>query len=52
MFSLLTETTTDLGVPSENLDLLLGLAETVATGHDDVVVYIQGPALQKWKDET
>lgn len=48
-FSLLTEETVDLGVPTENLETLLGLAETVATGHDDIVVYIEGPALQKWE---
>jgi hypothetical protein len=40
----------DLGIPSENLDDLLGLAETVATGHDDLVVFVEGPALQKWED--
>lgn len=41
----------DLGIPSENLDDILGLAETVATGHDDVIVYVTGPVLQKWRDE-
>lgn len=50
MFSTLTEETIDLGIPSNDLDALLELAETVATGHDDVIVYIQGPALQKWSD--
>ena len=50
MFSTLTGETVDLGIPSENLDEILGLAETVATGHDDVIVYVQGPALQKWED--
>lgn len=50
MFSTLTGDTVDLGIPTENLDTLLELAETVATGHDDAIVYIQGPALQKWSD--
>jgi hypothetical protein len=35
-------------MPTEDLDALLCLAETVATGHDDMLVYIEGPALQKW----
>lgn len=48
MFSLLTEDVVDLGIPSENLDEILGIAETAATGHDDVIVYVEGPALQKW----
>lgn len=48
MYSILTQETVDLGIPTEDLEALLGLAETVATGHDDVIVYIDGPALQKW----
>lgn len=50
MYSTLTDEVVDLGLPSENVDEILGLAETVATGHDDVIVYVEGPVLQKWED--
>jgi hypothetical protein len=50
MFSLLTEETVDLGLPTEDLDTLLELGDTVATSRPDVIVYVEGPALQKWSE--
>lgn len=47
-YSLLTEEIEKIGPPSENLDSILGLADLVATGHDNVIVYVEGPVLQKW----
>lgn len=38
----------DLGIPSENLNEILEIAEMTATGHDNLVVFVEGPALQKW----
>lgn len=38
----------DLGIPSEDLDAILGIAEMTATLDDNLIVYVQGPALQKW----
>lgn len=50
LFSTLTEETVDLGLPSEDLDAILGLADTIATNRPDVIVYVEGPVLQKWSD--
>jgi hypothetical protein len=46
-FSLLTEDLLDLGPKTEDLDAILGLAETMAP-HPDLIVFVDGPALQKW----
>ena len=37
-----------IGPPSEDLDALLGLADLMATNRPDLIVYVEGPALQKW----
>ena len=50
MFSPLTEDVVDLGLPGEDLDKLLGIADMVATINPDVIVYVEGRALQKWED--
>lgn len=47
-FSLLTEDVVDLGLPTEDIDKILGIAEMVATLSDDVIVFVEGPALKKW----
>ena len=47
-FSLLTEDVVDLGLEGEDLDKILGIAEMVATLSDDVIVFVDGPVLQKW----
>lgn len=47
-FSTLTGDVTDLGVVGSDLGRLTDLGEMVATGHDDVIVFIKG--LQKWGD--
>ena len=50
-YSLLTKEVTNLGPPTENLDQILGLAEMEATNREDsVIVFVQGPVLQKWVD--
>lgn len=51
-FSLLTEEEIDLGIKTESLDDLLELGEMAATGHDNLIVYVSGPALQKWESAT
>lgn len=49
-FSLLTEETLELGPPTTDLDAILELGDAVATGHPGLVVYVDGPALQKWSE--
>lgn len=51
-YSQLTEEVIDIGPPTEDLDTLLGLADMVATSRPGLIVYAEGPVLQKWKDET
>ena len=46
-FSTLTGDVTDLGEPGRDLEKLTDLGEMVATGHDDVIVFVSG--LQKWE---
>ena len=48
-FSLLTDDVIELGPPTEDLDAILGLADTVATDRPGLVVYVEGPVLQKWE---
>jgi hypothetical protein len=49
-FSELTGDVLDLGPVTEDLDKLLGLGEMMATNRDDsLIVYVEGPALQKWE---
>lgn len=50
-FSVLTGEVKQLGEVTEDLTQLLGLGEMMATGRDDVIVFVEGPALQKWEDE-
>lgn len=50
-YSQLTEEVIDIGPPTEDLDTLLGLADMVATSRPGLIVYAEGPVLQKWKDE-
>lgn len=45
-FSLLTEEVLDLGVGSD--DALLELGDMQATGHPNLIVYLENPPLQKW----
>lgn len=48
-FSLLTEDVVDLGIPGDDADQLLNLGETLATGRDDFIVFVEGRIpLQKW----
>lgn len=49
-FSTLTEEVLDIGPPSENLDAILELGDMMASSRDGLIVYVQGPVLQKWKD--
>lgn len=50
LFSTQTEEILEIGPPSEDLDAILGLADMMATNRPDVIVYVDGPALQKWED--
>ena len=46
-FSTLTGDVTDLGEPGSDLAKLTDLGETAATGHDNLIVFVDG--LQKWE---
>ena len=48
-FSELTEEVIDIGPPTEDLDAILGLADTMATNRPGLIVYVEGPVLQKWE---
>lgn len=48
-YSQITDDVIDIGPPSEDLDALLGLADMMAP-HTDLIVYVEGPVLQKWED--
>lgn len=45
-YSQLTEDVLDIGSPSDNVDELLQLGDTVATSRPGIIVF-----LQPWKDE-
>ena len=48
-YSLLTEDTLILGPKTEDLDMILGLGDMMATNREDtLIVYVEGPVLQKW----
>ena len=47
-YSTLTDDVLDLGEPSSDLETLTNLGETAATGHDNLIVFVEG--LQKWGD--
>jgi hypothetical protein len=51
-YSLLTEDVMDLGPVPDDLDELLQLGEFAATGHDNLIVFTQGPEIPTWKDAT
>ena len=46
----MNEDIVDLGLPTQDLDELLELGATVATGHDNLIVFMPGelPELQAW----
>ena len=51
-YSLLTDEVTTIGPGTEDLDQLLQLGEFMAAGREQgVIVFIEGPALQKWADD-
>lgn len=51
-YSTLTGDVIDIGPPTEDVDAILGLADTMATNRDGLIVYLEGPVLQKWGQET
>ena len=51
MFSDLTGETKELGPATEDLDAILGLGEQTATFAPEVIVYVEGPVLQKWEGQ-
>lgn len=46
----MTHDLTDLGTPELSSEEMLQLGETVATGHDNVVVFLD-PTLPAWEDD-
>lgn len=50
-FSDLLDKPFPIGLPSENLDELLGLGETMATSRPGLIVWLEGPALQRWQHD-
>lgn len=51
-YSTLTGDVIEIGPPTEDLDEILGLADMVATSRPGLIVYAEGPVLQKWKEQT
>lgn len=49
-YSTLTSDVLDLGPVPTDLDELLMLGEFAATGHDNLIVFTQGPGLPEWKE--
>lgn len=47
-FSQITGDEIAIGPATEDLDAILGLGE-MAAAHHDLIVYVEGPALQKWE---
>lgn len=47
-FSTLTDDILELGEGSD-LEKLTNLGEAMATGHDNLVVFLEGRGLQKWE---
>lgn len=48
-YSEITGDVLDLGPATEDLDALLGLGDMMATNRDSLIVFVDGPALQKWE---
>jgi hypothetical protein len=46
-YSTLTGDVVDLGEPGSDLETLTSLGETAATGHDNLIVFVD--RLQKWE---
>lgn len=51
-YSQLTGDVLELGPDTTDLDDILGLGETMATNRDSLIVFVDGPPLQKWERET
>lgn len=49
-YSELLEEVVDIGLPTENLDALLELGNMMAANRPGLIVYVDGPALQRWED--
>lgn len=52
IYSQLLDEVVDVGHPSEDFDEVLGLGEFMAAGRDSLIVFVDGPRLPEWKDET
>lgn len=52
MFSPLTdEPPVELGIKEQNFDEILEIGDMLATFNHNLIVYVQGPALQEWKEK-